>query len=280
MKGGREKCTVAGWGLLMCIAFSACTRAHGNDPVADTAAQVSQFEWQPLSYDSTKQYIYLSFDDGPQHGTVTCYDLCKAENVKASFFMVGLHTELKSDGKKIVSMIRNAYPQSLLANHSYSHARGKYKDFYHHPINAENDFFEAQHILQPPYLIARLPGNRSWVRQGELKATGLVRPVAHLLDSAGYNVIGWDAEWHFSKHSARPVQTAEKMAAQIDSAFARGETHVANHLVLLTHDRMFQRPDDADSLAKLIHILKQNPRYVFETVDHYPGLKRPVHKAE
>jgi peptidoglycan/xylan/chitin deacetylase (PgdA/CDA1 family) len=48
-----------------------------------------RFEWQPLAYDSTKKYIYLSFDDGPQHGTVTCYDLCKKEAVKASFFMVG-----------------------------------------------------------------------------------------------------------------------------------------------------------------------------------------------
>jgi hypothetical protein len=65
----------------------------------------------------------------------------------------------------------------------------------------------------------------------------------------------------------------------IDSTFARRDTHVANHLVLLSHDRMFQRPSDADSLAKLIHILKQNPDYVFETVDHYPGLKKPVHRG-
>jgi peptidoglycan/xylan/chitin deacetylase (PgdA/CDA1 family) len=281
MKSAGMKCL---WGmlyLLLCAGFTGCLSAHGNDPADATIDKpVDKFEWQPIHYDSTKKYIYLSFDDGPQHGTVTCYDLCRSEDVKASFFMVGLHTAMKSDGKKIVSMIRNSYPQSLLANHSYSHANGKYLAFYTHPQKAEYDFFAAQDSLHIPYKIARLPGNRSWVREGEVRATDLVSPVAHLLDSAGYNVIGWDAEWHFKKKSSRPVQTPAKMAAEIDSAFSKGQTHVRNHLVLLTHDRMFQRPGDADSLAKLIHLLKQNPSYVFETVDHYPGLKTPVRKGE
>lgn len=188
--------------------------------------------------------------------------------------MVGLHTAQKSDGFTIVSMIREAYPQVLLANHSYTHANGKYISFYHHPYIAEQDFFQAQDFLHVPYKIARLPGNRAWLREGDTKATPLVEPVVRLLDSAGYNVIGWDVEWHFNHKNARPVQTPEKLAAEVDSAFARSETHVANHLVILSHDRMFQRPGDADSLAKFIHILKQNPQYVFETVDHYPGLKK------
>ncbi|MES2371720.1 MAG: polysaccharide deacetylase family protein [Bacteroidota bacterium] len=279
MKGGGEKYVSGLVCLLAVIGFTACLRAHGND-TEEVKKPANRLEWQPLAYDSTKKYIYLSFDDGPQHGTVTCYDLCKKEAVKASFFMVGLHSMQKSDGKQIVAMIRNGYPEFLLANHSYSHARGKYLAFYHHPLQAEADFLQAQDLLHVPYKIARLPGNRSWVREGEVKATDLVHPVAHLLDSAGYNVIGWDAEWHFRKKSGRPLQSATQMAALIDSTFARKDTHVANHLVLLTHDRMFQRPSDADSLAKLIHILKQNPKYVFETVDHYPGLKRPVHRGE
>ncbi len=284
MNPAGKKHLFGGTCLLICISFVACLHARkpDGDPVAAQSApkpvtNVNKFEWHPLVYDSTKKYIYLSFDDGPQHGTVTCFDLCKQENVKASFFMVGMHTAQKSDGQKIVSMIRESYPQILLANHSYTHAKDKYKDFYHHPFEAEQDFFQAQDFLKVPYKIIRLPGNRSWVRNGEVKATKLVSPVAHLLDSAGYNVIGWDVEWHFNKKNARPVQTPEKLAAEVDSAFAKMDTHVANHLVILSHDRMFQRPEDAESLAKFIHILKQNPNYVFETVDHYPGLKRPVY---
>ncbi len=228
---------------------------------------------QPITYDSTKQYIYLSFDDGPQHGTLTCVELCKKERVKASFFMVGMHEAAKTDGRMIVNTIRNGYPEFLLANHSYTHANNKYLYFYHHPRLVEQDFLKAQDSLRVPLKIGRLPGNRAWVRKGEIKASWLVRPVARILDSLGYNVIGWDLEWNFNPHSARPVQTPEKLAAQVDSAFARNETHVRNHLVILSHDRMFQHPDEADSLEKFIRILKRNPKYVFETVDHYPGLK-------
>ncbi len=228
----------------------------------------------PFSYDSTKKYIYLTFDDGPQPGTVSCYNLCRTEGIKASFFMVGLHETMKSDGKQIVNMIRSGYPRFLLANHSYTHARNKYLNFYHHPRKAAADFFQSQQALQVPFLIARLPGNRSWVREGELRASGLVYPVASLLDSAGYNVIGWDLEWDFNHRSARPVETPETMARAVDSAFYKSNTHAPNHLVILTHDRMFRHPADADSLAKFIRLLKQNPDYVFETVDHYPGLKK------
>lgn len=236
---------------------------------AEKAAAMASYR-----YDSTKKYIYLTFDDGPQPGTLSCYHLCLTEGIKASFFMVGLHETMKSDGKQIVNMIRSGYPRFLLANHSYTHANNKYLDFYHHPQKAAADFFQSQQALQVPYLIARLPGNRSWVREGELKASRLVRPVASLLDSAGYNVIGWDLEWDFDRHSARPVETPETMARAVDSAFHKSNTHSPNHLVILTHDRMFRHPADADSLAKFIRLLKQNPGYVFETVDHYPGLKK------
>lgn len=234
------------------------------------------FDTAPIQYDSSKYYIYLSFDDGPQHGTLTCLDLCRKAGVKASFFMVGMHAAQKSDGLKIVDSIRSGYPEFLLANHSYTHANNKYLLFYHHPYTAEQDFFEAQKFLEVPYKIGRFPGNSCWIRQGNLKASKLVRPLARLMDSAGYNIIGWDLEWHFNPHSVRPVQTPEQLAREVDSALLKSKTHTPRHLVLLSHDRMFQRPGDADSLARFIAILKRNPKYVFETVNHYPGLKKSL----
>ena len=271
------------WAWVVLAGLLSCTQVHGHDgdsadPKADSAKSgpqppVDKFAWQQLKYDSARQYIYLSFDDGPQHGTVTCLDLCRKEGVKATFFMVGLHAAKKTDGKQIVSMIRESYPQFLLANHSYTHASDKYAFFYHHPLMAEEDFYKAQDSLHVPYKIIRLPGNSAWAENGDIKASGLVKPVTQLLDSAGYDVIGWDLEWNFNHKNARPVQSAAKLAQQVDSAFAKNKTHTHNHLVILSHDRMFQRQDDADSLDKFIRILKQNPRYVFETVDHYPGVK-------
>ena len=223
--------------------------------------------------DTTKSTIYLTFDDGPQKGTIGCYNTCKNLGVKASFFMVGLHQHIKSDGKQLVSMIRDGYPEFLLANHSYSHAKDKYKDFYHHPQTALQDFLITQDSLKVPKKIVRLPGNRAWVRANDVTCSHLVSGVAHLLDSTGYNVIGWDVEWNFSHKTGRPIQTPEKLAAQVDTAFAHQNMHIPKHLVILTHDRMFQRPADSLSLARFIGLLKSNPNYVFETVDHLPGLK-------
>ncbi len=235
---------------------------------------MNQFVWKPVTYDSTKKYIYLTFDDGPQNGTTTCVELCRQLGVKASFFMVGLHAAGKSDGAKIVSMIRQSYPHLLLANHSYTHANEKYRFFYQHPEMAKEDFLKNQESLNVPYKIVRLPGNSAWVRNGEVKSTHLVKNVCNLLDSAGYNVIGWDVEWDFNRKTAFPVQSPEKLAAMVDSALSKHQVHTRNHVVILTHDRMFRDPAYADSLSHFINLLKQHPDYVFETVDHYPGLKR------
>jgi peptidoglycan/xylan/chitin deacetylase (PgdA/CDA1 family) len=269
------------WIPAVFILLFAC--AGATDTTADTGKTETQSgqdtSWQPLQYDSTKKYIYLTFDDGPQPGTVTSLQICRSAGVKASFFMVGLHTLQKLDGRTIVAGIRNGYPGVLLANHSYSHAGGRYMHFYHQPDSVLLDFLQAEKLLQPRFRIGRLPGNRAWVQDSIIRASSLVKASAEKLDSIGYNLIGWDLEWGFRKKTARPVQSATLLAQQVDSAFAHNDTHTPAHLVILTHDRMFKRPADADSLARFIRLLKQNPAYVFETVDHYPGLKKLTEKA-
>lgn len=272
--------------LLICfISFLACS----NQPVKDAEQKTENTDTVTNAHipavtapvvdsvykiDSNKTYIYLTFDDGPQHGTMNCVNICRQEGVKASFFMVGAHMHGKSDGKQIVATIRNSYPQNLLANHSYDHASGKYKYFYQHPQMALADFLRTQDSLMPSRKIIRLPGNSAWVREGDLKASNLVRPVSRLLDSAGYNVIGWDLEWNFDHKSARPVQSPEKLSAQLDTLLVHGSTHQPKHLVILTHDRMFHRSPDSLALVQFIQLVKRNPNCVFETVDHYPGLKK------
>jgi peptidoglycan/xylan/chitin deacetylase (PgdA/CDA1 family) len=272
------------WFMIFCNVLNSCEEVNNNDKkepkqkdssVAITTA-VNKFSSQQVVYDSTKKYIYLTFDDGPQHGTVAVMELCKQLNVKATFFMVGMHTVQKSDGRQIVSNIRESYPQILLANHSYTHANGKYQYFYHHPEMAALEFYQTQEFLKVPYKIIRLPGNSAWVGQNGIRSSHLVHDVCSLLDSAGYNIVGWDVEWSFNHKTANPVQTPGKMKAIVDSALAKNHLHTDNYVVILSHDRMFRNPNYLDSLSKFIMLLKENPNYVFETVDHYPGLKKPL----
>ena len=279
-----------GMGLLGLIGFAACNNtpnkegaAADKDSLTADSAKMAYLAKtgtapkppeQAFVADSNKLYVYLTFDDGPQPGTSNCYNICKAEGIKATFFMVALHQQRKRDGRQLVSMIRDAYPQFLLANHSFDHTMEHYKYFYQHPDMAFDNFMRAQDSLAVPKKIIRLPGNSGWVLQNQVKTSHLVNAVANLLDSAGYNVIGWDLEWNFNHKDARPVQSPEKLAAEVDSAFSRHNEHIRNNVVILSHDRMFQRSADSASLVKFIQIIKKNPKYVLETVDHYPGIKK------
>lgn len=246
--------------------------------ITDSTAEEG-FKWKPPVYDSTKCYIYLTFDDGPQNGTMDVYHICRNLGVKATFFMVGQHVYDKKMSE-IVDSIRFSYPQSLLANHSYTHAGNHYQYFYTHPVYALNDFLRAQKSLKVPYKIIRLPGNSAWVRDnGEVRASKMVKPVSVMLDSLGYNVIGWDLEWNFTHKESRPVQQVSSMLKMVSTAAERKESHSRNHIVILAHDRMFRRPQDADSLRLFISELQKNPAYVFETIDNYPRLKHPEYSA-
>jgi peptidoglycan/xylan/chitin deacetylase (PgdA/CDA1 family) len=262
---------LANWAMSCQNASFSAVASDDKKPKKNIAAD--KFERKPFVYDSTKNYIYLTFDDGPQNGTQACYDLCKQLGVKATFFMVGEHASSPKT-KGIVAEIREAYPNFLLCNHSTTHASGHYKYFYHHPEMAAEDFYAAQKSLNVPYKIIRLPGNSAWVLKDTIKASHLVDSTCILLNGTGYNVIGWDVEWSFNHKTENPVQKPQRMVDIVDSALAKPRRlFTQNHVVILSHDRMFRNPSYTDSLAKFITILKQNPKNVFETIDHYPKLK-------
>lgn len=224
--------------------------------------------------DSTKKYIYLTFDDGPQNGTLTCYNICEELGVKGTFFMIGEQVRDKW-GKNLKQKIQESYPATLLANHSYTHAfNNKYKKFYRLSDSAYSDFKRAQDSLKPNYKIARLPGNSGWAIQNKIRSSHFVKAVINKLDSSGYDVIGWDVEWNFSYDGkSRPVQSANTIIGYINYALNHHASFTKKHVVLLAHDRMFREKVDADSLRYVIQELKKNKNYIFETMDHYPGLK-------
>jgi len=258
------------WVFFYSLVINGVVNKSNNKPSGNSKHQTQQ---HIRLVDSLTQYVYLTFDDGPQKGTVACMEVCKQKNVKATFFMVGLHAQQKSDGKQIVAQIKQLYPQFLLANHSFTHAKEGYRSFYKQHEQTQHDFYKAQAYLSVPYNIIRLPGNNVWITQKITKTNRQTLGVTQLLDSAGYNIIGWDAEWRFKKKTSNPVQSAEEMAWEIQRLLAKNKTRTPKHCMLLTHDRMFKEPAFADSLARMIDILKTNEHIVFETCDKYPGLK-------
>ncbi|MEI7589609.1 MAG: polysaccharide deacetylase family protein [Chitinophagia bacterium] len=228
-----------------------------------------------LVEDSLLKHIYLSFDDGPVLGTANVMEVCSNHKASASFFEIGLHQSRSKEGKKLYKKILQKDSLFALCNHSFSHAYGKYKAYYHAPRAALDDFMHAQKILKPKNNILRLPGNNAWSLKETQRASGLARPLVRLLDSAGFNIIGWDMEWRFNK-KGRPIQSPEAIAALVDSLFKLNQTVTKNHLVILMHDHMFRASEDSIQLDQMIALLQRNPYYHFEKLTQYPGLKHSM----
>lgn len=224
-----------------------------------------------LNTTSNIKYIYLTFDDGPLFGTSNCIDICLQEKVPATFFQVGMHQARSKYGKDLYKRILQ-YPNEFeILNHSYTHANGKYLNFYHHPDSALLDMMKANTTLQLNTHIARLPGNSAWNTLNLKKASNLVKPLVLKLDSVGYNIIGWDTEWSFNKHG-KPSFSAESMVNLVDSTLTENHTMTPNHVVILMHDHMFRTPADSIKLTNMIRLLKEHPNYEFRKISQYPGL--------
>jgi len=224
--------------------------------------------WQIPSKTPT---IYLSFDDGPLKGTSNCIDVCLNEHTPATFFEVGIHQAKSALTKKLSYRILYNDSIFVLGNHSYTHANSEYLYFYHNPKMAFNDFLRAKRRLSFRNNIVRLPGNNAWNTANVKYASNLVKPLVHKLDSAGFNIIGWDVEWKFNIYG-RPLNSSQFLIKKIDSAFIKHETRTKNHLVLLMHDYMFGTTADSIKLVSMIAMLKSNPNYELRKLSQYPGL--------
>jgi len=263
---------------ILILVISACN--NGKDEKIASDSSKSQLATKmvpgtPIKYDSSKRYIYLTWDDSPQPpGTTICKRIFEEEGIKATFFAVGMHHDIEPRRKRIIDSIRNAYPQFLLANHSYTHAfRDNYNFFYKHVDSAIGDFLRAERAMNIPVKIIRLPGRNSWASNGEIRGPKTSELVAKRLDSLGYKIIGWDIEWQFIKGTT-PKQSPTELVNLINSKFESEYTQEANAIVILAHDRMFQKGAHIDSLKRFIQLLKEDKRNVFETIDHYPSVQR------
>ena len=65
---------------------------------------------------------------------------------------------------------------------------------------------------------------------------------------------------------------ADDLVKQIDSAFAHGRMKIADHLVVLAHDQVYQRPSDSQQLRTFLQLLKKKGQYEFAVMSSYPLL--------
>lgn len=265
--------------LLIIIALGIGCKNNNNVVKTNVDSPKTSASMNPgsiIKLDSSKRYIYLTWDDSPQPpGTTASKAVFKQQNVKATFFVVGMN-QVGPNKKRIIDSLRNEYPQFLIANHSFSHAningKDNYSSFYKQVEPTIQDFLRNEKEMQVPVKIIRLPGNNAWVNKGQIQGPKSTLAVCKQLDSLGFKVIGWDVEWN--QYKGAPKESVMDMIKKVNGKFDDGNTYEANSVVILSHDRLFGKPQYMDSLSKFISILKKDPRNVFETIDHYPSVMK------
>lgn len=217
--------------------------------------------------DSTKQYVYLTFDDGPYKGSKNINKILTEENVKGTVFLVGFNAFTK-DLKQNVEDYK-ANPNVEIANHTFSHARNKYNTFYSIPEQVYEDIRKNEVVLDIHSRWVRLPARNTW-RLNKRKRDDPMKnaiPTADLIAKNQYYIYGWDYEWNRNQEG---LTSPENIYNGIVNRLDQNKTFEKNHLVILMHDDMFNSDTNAEKLRQLIVLLKQNPKIVIEGISGYP----------
>jgi peptidoglycan/xylan/chitin deacetylase (PgdA/CDA1 family) len=218
--------------------------------------------------DSGSKVIYLTFDDGPLPGSEAVNRLVNEQKFKASVFIVGKHSKNNRSSLRIIEDFKKN-PYIDVCNHSYTHANNDYDKFYKRPDTAYADIVKNQNEIAFDLKIVRLPGRQLWLlpdRDMNLKVSS-AGPTAELLKKDSFKIIGWDIEW--SNKGNKPNETPEEILAKIEQLFKDDMTFTRNHLVILSHDVMFSKPEGEEALVKLVTLLRSKG-YVLENIRHYP----------
>ncbi len=220
-----------------------------------------------------KKKIYLTFDDGPNKGTMNVLDIVKEEDVPVTFFIVGEHVFASVGQNQAWDSLKMA-KNIELCNHSYTHAlHNHYDKFYQRPDTVVKDMQRAKEKILPENDIVRTPGRNSW-RIDSLHFTDIKKSKSAIdsLQKAGFVVFGWDLEWHYDPKTLALKNTADELLNQIDSLFNSDKTKTKDNMVILAHDQVYQKSSDSFQLRDFIQKLKKKDDYELALASSYPGV--------
>lgn len=254
--------------------------------------------------------IYLTFDDGIQAGTEEVLQVLKDTGVKGTFFLTGIHVyyfiEKSKNRERALNILKDIYEHHVIANHSYSHANDSYTSYYSIGLKEDNDgkrrdvlsdFIKCdQQILQYLYEIygalavgnksialarnqtlplARFPGRNTWytnniksIDSDNNKDTQ--QEAKELFDKKGYEIYGWDVEWHmdfsFAKRSQKLVNDPRVDFTNQEQAHPYYDMYSS---VNITFDRVTESWESVRD--ELLDAVYKSPYQPFDNVSKTPG---------
>lgn len=265
--------------LLLPVLLFAIMQCSDKDRIEDDLDQLEALSEQdsvrvatPATrvFSDSGKYVYLTIDDAPVNGCSYIDSVIAAEKIDADIFVVGNVIDGSGRFRKYYdSLKRNPFLE--LYNHSYSHANGRYADYYKNPQNVFADFEKMRLDFDISHKIARLPGRNLWMMDSVRKknCTQSGTSSAQLLVDGGYKVFGWDVEWKYSPKDYSAKETPAQIVELIEEARLTKTSFTHNHVVLLTHNQMFAKEGKREILVELIRSLRENG-YTFVHLSEYP----------
>ena len=173
-------------------------------------------------YKSDTKRVFLTFDDGPSSNvTPMVLDTLKAENIKATFFLLGSRVELNPE------IVKREFDEGhYLASHGYSHV---YSQIYASPQSVLDEYNNCitairNAIGMPNYNphLFRFPGGYWGGKYASIKTDALT-----LLNENNIAHIDWNA----LTSDAAGAKTTEEFIAELDKTVPKH-----NSVVVLMHD--------------------------------------------
>lgn len=230
---------------------------HPQIPLHDIEKIKTKFVPQPNEnakqlikdiYNSEEKQVYLTFDDGPSKDiTPQILDVLKANDVKATFFVLGARVELYPDLLK-----REFNEGHYIANHGYSH---QYSKIYESKDTTFQEYVECENSVKnalgnPDYntYLFRFPGGSNGGKYSSIKAEA-----RELFDSYGVAYTNWNCLTGDAEGKKTKEECIEEMLN------TKGNQ---NSIILLMHDAN-DKQQTLEALPEIIQYFK-NEGYAFK----------------
>lgn len=199
-------------------------------------------------YHSDTKRAFLTFDDGPSAVTSKILDTLKQENIKASFFVLGINVEARPE------MVKRMYDEGhFIGIHGTSHV---YSQIYQSPQSVLDEYNMCNEKIKNalgeqeynPHLF-RFPGGLAGGKYAEVKVQAKELLLQNNIEHVDWNALNGDAE-------------TNKLSSEFEMKRLQETTAGKNSVVILMHDAQ-AKSVTADTLPQIISYLKEQG-YEFE----------------
>ncbi len=224
-----------------------------------------------IAEQDTGLIIYLTFDDGPYKTTPKIVSVLEKENIKSSFFIIGAQRDRSPLFDSIYR--RNLQnPMFRFYNHSYSHAitKGQIKKYYKNPENVLADIEKNRAYIPSTSKMIRLPGKTIWRTGIRKRKDKMTAGLLDLMDEKKIDdrIMGWDFSW--KKEMSKDVSRVDTLITKIIKKSKKKKPY-SNHVVILTHDYLYNSKTALENLTYLIDQLKNKYHCSFRWAEEYPN---------